>query len=261
MLPEYIKKMREARGWKGTDLARETGLDQSLLSKYERNERPTTKEAIGKLAMGFNVPLHEMLAIEAYDNFGAEGANVLAEYLARQISNFGLTFHDLVVARGGIKQRDLRPALPVLDAIDRCQTVLSPTEFEALMRRVDAVIERDREAANQIRIPANPTDPYPPLPELQGGGAAEAEAMREATGAEEIALPTQRPKPKSGPLALPAAKGTRADVLDLKDRLNKQGGKATRQVPGVKHDIEPGQEPVQEPAAGEPRESPKWMDE
>ncbi len=57
---EYIRKLREKAGMPLRKLAAALDLDQSTLSKIERNERRPTKEMVSVLAEVFNLKYDEL---------------------------------------------------------------------------------------------------------------------------------------------------------------------------------------------------------
>jgi transcriptional regulator with XRE-family HTH domain len=51
-----LKRHREARRWSQERLAAEADMDHSLVSRLESGQRSPTREAIGKLARGLDLP-------------------------------------------------------------------------------------------------------------------------------------------------------------------------------------------------------------
>ena len=51
-----LKRHREARRWSQERLASESEMDHSLVSRLESGQRSPTREAIGKLARGLDLP-------------------------------------------------------------------------------------------------------------------------------------------------------------------------------------------------------------
>jgi transcriptional regulator with XRE-family HTH domain len=54
-----LKRHREARRWSQERLASESEMDHSLVSRLESGQRSPTREAIGKLARGLDLPAEQ----------------------------------------------------------------------------------------------------------------------------------------------------------------------------------------------------------
>lgn len=54
---ENIKSLREQSGFTQSNLAKYLKVDQSLISKIEKNERPITSDMLEKLSALFGVPI------------------------------------------------------------------------------------------------------------------------------------------------------------------------------------------------------------
>jgi transcriptional regulator with XRE-family HTH domain len=54
-----LKRHREARRWSQERLASESEMDHSLVSRLESGQRSPTREAIGKLARGLDLPTEQ----------------------------------------------------------------------------------------------------------------------------------------------------------------------------------------------------------
>src|SRR5215218_2894769 len=54
-----LKRHREARRWSQEKLASEAEMDHSLVSRLESGQRSPTREAIGKLARGLDLPTEQ----------------------------------------------------------------------------------------------------------------------------------------------------------------------------------------------------------
>lgn len=59
----WVKKLREDRNWNQGDLARETGFEQSHVSRIERGEGPPTERFCIALARVFGLPLEYVLHV------------------------------------------------------------------------------------------------------------------------------------------------------------------------------------------------------
>lgn len=62
----WVKQLREANGWNQGDLARETGFEQSHVSRIERGEGPPTERFCIALARVFGLPLEYVLHISGH---------------------------------------------------------------------------------------------------------------------------------------------------------------------------------------------------
>lgn len=60
--PAAIVAAREARDWNQTDLAKEVGVSQVTISKYESGERRPTPATLRKLAEALGVERDSLLA-------------------------------------------------------------------------------------------------------------------------------------------------------------------------------------------------------
>ncbi len=75
-----LKQHREARRWSQERLAHEAEMDHSLVSRLESGQRSPTREAVGKLARGLELPAEQkdqLLIAAGY--FPEQVENVLIE--------------------------------------------------------------------------------------------------------------------------------------------------------------------------------------
>ncbi len=75
-----LKQHREARRWSQERLAHEAEMDHSLVSRLESGQRSPTREAVGKLARGLDLPAEQkdqLLIAAGY--FPEQVENVLIE--------------------------------------------------------------------------------------------------------------------------------------------------------------------------------------
>lgn len=61
--PSRIKEARLQAGWTQTQVAEQTGILQSKISKYERGDLEPTLENLGILAQFYNVSLNWLLGV------------------------------------------------------------------------------------------------------------------------------------------------------------------------------------------------------
>jgi len=82
LLKSLGQKLKEARNSKNLILRKAAALldiDQSLISKFEKNERRPTEEQIARLAIFYNIPVKELMV------------DWLSEKFVVELSNYDLT--------------------------------------------------------------------------------------------------------------------------------------------------------------------------
>lgn len=57
----YIKEARQKRRMTGSDLARATGINQSLISRWERDEVAPSVDTLRKVSSALNIPVLELM--------------------------------------------------------------------------------------------------------------------------------------------------------------------------------------------------------
>jgi transcriptional regulator with XRE-family HTH domain len=62
LLALNMKRLRAERGWSQDVLALEAGVDRTFITHVERLRRNISLDNIEKIAKGFDMPLHELLA-------------------------------------------------------------------------------------------------------------------------------------------------------------------------------------------------------
>lgn len=65
-----LKRMREDRGWKKSDLARLTEIDASHISNIENGKKHMGLELLARIAKAFEVEPYEMLRSHDLDEIG-----------------------------------------------------------------------------------------------------------------------------------------------------------------------------------------------
>lgn len=67
ILINNIKSQRKIRGWNQSDLAKETGVDQSYISRLEKGGRNVTLDFIDKVSTAFGIQTYELLQHDRID--------------------------------------------------------------------------------------------------------------------------------------------------------------------------------------------------
>ena len=62
-LGQALEALRRRKGWSAAEAARRTGIDQSNLSKYERNAKGITAATLDRILDGYGATLAELAAI------------------------------------------------------------------------------------------------------------------------------------------------------------------------------------------------------
>jgi transcriptional regulator with XRE-family HTH domain len=62
-LGQALEALRRRRGWSAAEAARRTGIDQSNLSKYERNAKGITTATLDRILTAYETTLAELAAI------------------------------------------------------------------------------------------------------------------------------------------------------------------------------------------------------
>ena len=125
----WIKQLREANDWNQGDLARETGFEQSQVSKIERGEQSPTERFCIALARVFGLPLEYVLHV---------GGHLTDEQYRRQ--------------------SEIRQAAADSPALQRIAAELSNItdiagieEYERLIDDIEALLERAERRAKATR--------------------------------------------------------------------------------------------------------------
>jgi transcriptional regulator with XRE-family HTH domain len=125
----WVKQLREANDWNQGDLARETGFEQSQVSKIERGEQSPTERFCIALARVFGLPLEYVLHV---------GGHLTDEQYKRQSE---------------IKQAAAdSPALQRIAAdLSNITDIAGIEEYERLVDDIEALLERAERRAKATR--------------------------------------------------------------------------------------------------------------
>ena len=80
-----IRDLREERGLRQSDLARETGIDQRTISNYETGKSNPDSYALVKLADFFNVSIDYLVGRTNHDYYASEHKKKIVEDIRRTL--------------------------------------------------------------------------------------------------------------------------------------------------------------------------------
>ena len=90
-LGEKLREYRESKGLILRKAAALLDIDQSLISKFEKNERKPTEEQIHRISEFYNIPTHELMI------------DWLSEKLAENLANYNISSEVLQFAEQKIQ--------------------------------------------------------------------------------------------------------------------------------------------------------------
>jgi len=125
----WIKKIREANDWNQGDLARETGFEQSQISKIERGDQSATERFCIAVARVFGLPLEYVLHV---------GGHLTDEQYRRQTD----------IRQAAADSPELQRIAAELSAINDLAGI---EEYERVIDDIEGLIERAGRRAKTSR--------------------------------------------------------------------------------------------------------------
>ena len=116
-----VVELRTAKGWSSNKLAKESGIDQGLLSKIERGIRRPSNRVIAKLAPHLGVAPQHLRGLADRDRLGPEGIRMILDAIPMGDEHWTA----LELERDFLKQeyRQLQKEPQTEDVIVRCKEI------------------------------------------------------------------------------------------------------------------------------------------